>query len=222
LTPFHPDCRIPYRGSGQSWLGTRGLATTDTTGCGIRVHFRVPSKKLAVSSNRAVTRTARTTTSPPGPAILSILVPSVVIPCREPLYRRGRLGFDAEVSPGQQPRVRPVEPPETIRRRPSRGPPDAATAVALSNTRYRNEADEGCSSLAFATARREVLSGFPYASSRTLHRADPAPFEVGIGTLLCFTSPIPTPPSPPPTGPCGPPSDASLGISKDRPSVVYS
>jgi len=96
-------------------------------------------------------------------------------------------------------------------RQPLAGPPTAATAVALSNPCYQNKADEGRSSLAFATARREVLSGFPYASSRTLHRADPSPFEQVIRTLLHFASPFPTPPSPPPTGPCGPPSDASPG-----------
>lgn len=55
--------------------------------------------------------------------------------------------------------------------------PLAGTAVCRDrrrapSPRYRNEAGEGSSSLAFATARREVLSGFPYASSRALHRAD--------------------------------------------------
>ena len=100
--------------------------------------------------------------------------------------------------------------------------PLAGTAVCRDRRRapsshYRNKAGEGSSSLAFATARREVLSGFPYASSRTLHRVDPASFEVGIRTLLCFTSPFPTPPSPPPTGPCGPRRTPLLGFPKIAP-----
>jgi len=135
---------------------------------------------------------------------LSTLAPSVEVPCREPPRRR-RLPSE------RRPPARPLGPPGLPSASPSREPPSAATAAALPDTRYRNKADEGRSSLAFATARREVLSGFPYASSRTLHRADPASFEVVIRTLLCFASPFPTPPSPPPTEPCGPPSDASPG-----------
>lgn len=65
--------------------------------------------------------------------------------------------------------------------------------------------------MAFAAARPEVLSGFPYASPRTLHRAAIRPFDRIIRTLLCLSSHSPTLPSSPPTGPCEPLSDASPG-----------
>jgi len=86
--------------------------------------------------------------------------------------------------PGRRPRACPCGLAGTIRR-PSRESTNAATAVALPGTRYRNKAGESRSSLASATARPEVPSGFPYASSRTLHRADSPALSTRVSGPSC-------------------------------------
>ena len=105
--------------------------------------------------------------------------------------------------------------------------PLAGTAVCRDRRRapsshYRNKAGEGSSSLAFATARREVLSGFPYASSRTLQPGrprsfrswyrDPPVLHVAFSDATISAS----------NGALRATSNASPGVSKDRPSVECS
>jgi hypothetical protein len=178
---------------------------------------------------RGSTRTARTTASPPGLTVLSILVPSVVVPCREPLCRHERPGS----SPGLPPTPRPNLPDNnrvfvlSNRQRPPAGAPCGTRRV--SQPPLRSPAHATGTKPMKVVARWPLLppvARFLLVSHSLLTDPSPgrlpAPFEVGIGTLLCFASPFPTPPSPPPTGPCGPRQMPLLGISKDRPSVVCS
>ncbi len=131
-------------------------------------------KRLAVSSNHSGV-------TPPGPNHgVSALAHNRSDPCS---FRRGPL--PGAPSPPKFPSGadRVIAPSDC--RMPS-ADPLAGTAVCRDRRRapsshYRNKAGEGSSSLAFATARHEVLSGFPYASSRTLHRADPAPLKLVSG-----------------------------------------
>lgn len=174
----------------------------------------IQTDRLLPDPARVRPRPVRTAASPPGLAIVSILVPSVETPCRGSLRRRGL--------PRRQPRDCPLGLSVSIRRSLA-GTAGCRDRRRAPNPRYRNEAGESCSSLAFATARREVPSGFPYASSRTLHRAESPLLSKWVSGPSCASrrlfrrNHLRLQ-----RGPCGPPSNASPGVSKDRPSVVYS